>query len=194
MPGYTTPRHTKLITILCLAAAAASTAATAGAQNATAFNKPFSIGGMGGASVPLGDLSNGANTGYNLTGILGLNTPDLPVNFRLNLGYNNFGLKGAGTGSNVRVWEFSGNGTYTFPVPGPSIKPYLTGGLGMYNTGGSINGISTGSANHFGFNAGGGLIIPLSGFNAFVEARYHQVNQDNGASLKYVPITFGIMF
>jgi hypothetical protein len=52
---------------------------------------------------------------------------------------------------------------------------------------------ATGSDNHFCWNAGGGISMPLSGFNTFIEARYNQVQGDNG-SLKFVPITFGVMF
>ena len=35
--------------------------------------------------------------------------------------------------------------------------------------------------------------MPLSGFDTFIEARYNQVQGDNG-SAKFVPITFGVMF
>jgi len=34
----------------------------------------------------------------------------------------------------------------------------------------------------------------LSGFNAFVEARYNHFNNDGGGSTSFVPITFGVMF
>ena len=179
---------------LAAAAAMATTAATAGAQNVTAPNKPFSFGVMAGAAVPVGDLSNGTNTGYNVTGMLGLNTPELPINFRINVGYNNFGAKGGYSGDNVRVWEFSGNATYDFPTERSTVRPYFTGGLGMYNVGGRFAGFNTTSENRFGFNAGGGLIIPLTGMNAFIEARYTQVSANNGTSLKFVPITFGLAF
>ena len=48
-------------------------------------------------------------------------------------------------------------------------------------------------ANHFGWNVGGGITMPLSGFDTFIEARYNQV-QGNPGSLKFVPVTFGVMF
>jgi hypothetical protein len=35
--------------------------------------------------------------------------------------------------------------------------------------------------------------MPLSGFDTFLEARYNQVQFDNG-SAKFIPITFGVMF
>lgn len=179
---------------LSVAALALTSAAAAGAQNVTGYNKPFSFGVMGGAAVPTGDLSSGFNTGYNLTGMLGLNTPDLPVNFRINVGYSSFGPKTTINTGDAHVWEFSGNGTYTFPSAGASVQPYVTGGLGMYNTPNSASGYSTGSANHFGFNVGGGLTIPLSGMNAFVEARYIHASGDYNTSTAFVPIVFGLTF
>ena len=37
--------------------------------------------------------------------------------------------------------------------------------------------------------------MPLSGFETFVEARYHRVIISNGTgTVAYIPITFGIMF
>jgi hypothetical protein len=37
--------------------------------------------------------------------------------------------------------------------------------------------------------------MPLSGFETFVEARYNQVQMSSGSpSLKFIPITFGVMF
>jgi len=35
--------------------------------------------------------------------------------------------------------------------------------------------------------------MPLSGFDTFIEAKYTQIQTD-GSSVKFVPITFGIMF
>ena len=53
--------------------------------------------------------------------------------------------------------------------------------------------VSANSSTQFGFDVGGGITIPLSGFNTFIEARYNHFN-DNGGSTSFVPITFGIMF
>jgi hypothetical protein len=78
---------------------------------------------------------------------------------------------------------------YTLPVAS-TVRPYAIGGIGAYKFGASNGG--SGDTN-FGFNLGGGITIPLSGFNTFIEARYTRVSGDGG-STSYVPITFGIMF
>lgn len=191
----------KITAVVASAAIALAGAGAAGAQAATTPTKPFSLGISGGASVPTGDLSSGTNsvnTGYNLGGHVAIATPSLPVSFRGDAGYNNWGSKDASF-SNMHVWSFTGNAVYSIPTA--SMRPYLIGGIGAYSLGGrnlvrggTINtGYNEGNT-RFGYNLGGGVTLPLSGFNTFVEARYHHVNLDGGNSLAYVPITFGVMF
>ena len=49
------------------------------------------------------------------------------------------------------------------------------------------------ASNHFGFNAGAGLNVPLLVFKAFVEARYNRISE-TGGSTSFVPVTVGVMF
>ncbi len=60
---------------------------------------------------------------------------------------------------------------------------------GAYNRFSLKNGVS----GDIHFTSVTGNRMPLSGFDTFIEARYNQVQGDNG-SLKYIPITFGLMF
>jgi opacity protein-like surface antigen len=178
-----------------IAAIAVSTATVASAQSAISATKPFSIGISGGASIPTGDLSNDVNTGYNVGGHLGLGAPAIPISFRGDVNYDEFGAKGAGN-SNAHVWSYTANAVYEVPTM-TGIRPYVIGGIGgftpavSYSTEGSTYTASGGTK--FGFDVGGGLTIPLAGFNAFVEARYNRFN-DDGGSTSFVPITFGVMF
>ena len=178
--------------LLVIAAAYTTTLAAlttpAHAQLVTGPNKPFSFGVALGASIPVSDLSNAVNTGYNATGILGLNTPSLPMNFRIDLAYNEFGFQHGG--GNYHNTSVTGNTVFTFPTAS-TIRPYLIGGVGLYNSSTSDAGSS--SSNDFGFNVGGGITIPLSGFNAFVETRYNRV-ATSGVSTQFVPVVFGVMF
>ncbi len=182
--------------IVAIAAIAASSATLAGAQGVTSATKPFSLGISGGASIPSGDLSNFVNTGYNLGGHVALGTPTLPISFRGDVNYDNFGAKGSGN-SNVHIWSYTANALYEVPTA-TGIRPYIIGGIGGFTPGSSTtSGGTTYSASgstKFGFDVGGGLTIPLSGFNAFVEARYNHFNNDGGGSTAFIPITFGVMF
>jgi hypothetical protein len=159
----------------------------AGAQLSAA--KPVQIGAAGGASLPTSDLSDGANTGFNVTGTVGLNPKLIPLGIRIDGAYNRFGLKGVS--GNIAFTSVSGNLVYKFVSP--TVSPYAIGGAGWCHSSASVTGFGNGSDNNFCWNAGGGISMPLSGFDTFIEARYNQV-QGNGGSLKFIPITFGVMF
>jgi outer membrane protein with beta-barrel domain len=154
-----------------------------------AVAKPVQFGIAAGAALPTSDLSDGANTGFNVTGTLGLNPALIPLGIRVDAAYNSFGAKGGG--ANIHFTSVTGNLVYKFPSPG--VSPYAIGGAGLYNAAVDVTGVGSGSDNHFGWNLGGGISMPLSGFDTFIEARYNQV-QGNGGSLKFIPITFGILF
>jgi opacity protein-like surface antigen len=171
-------------------ALAAVTATTAHAQAASSAAKPISFGIAAGATIPTSDLSDIESTGYNVLGTVGFATPTLPVSFRLDAAYNQLSGKSISGVDlpDAKIWSFTGNVVYSVPLQ-QSVRPYLLGGLGLYNSKAGSGDSST----DFGFNVGGGITIPLSGFNTFVEARYNRVSVDGG-SLQFVPITVGVMF
>ena len=180
--------RTSLVSIAFVTTIASASAAHA--QLVTGPTKPFSVGVAAGAAVPISDLSNFTNTGYNGTLILGINAPALPFNFRIDAAYNDFG----NNDNNGSLHTTSLTGNIVFPLPiAASVHPYLIGGLGLYNTGDSDQrGNYSSSSTNFGFNAGGGVAIPLSGFNAFIEARYNRISAGQG--IQFVPIVFGVTF
>jgi opacity protein-like surface antigen len=184
-------------------------ARTAIAQGATSVVSPITFGISGGVSVPMEDLADGSgqftgvNTGYNVTGSVGIGLPVVPFSLRADVAYNGFGSKNVsfpaanpqgGFNADARVLGFTANVVVPIHVlPAPIVRPYLIGGAGVYNvrisptTGGST------SQSNFGFNLGAGVSVPFVLFDGFIEARYHHVNQDNG-STAFVPITVGVMF
>jgi len=151
--------------------------------------KPVQIGVAGGAALPTSDLSNGANTGFNVTGTVGFNPKLIPLGIRVDAAYNRFGLKGVS--GNVAYTAVTGNLVYKFQSA--TVSPYAIGGAGWCHTSASVTGFGSGSDNNFCWNAGGGIAMPLSGFDTFIEARYTQI-QTSGTSTKFIPITFGVMF
>lgn len=173
------------------AAALAATALVsfeAGAQSSVT-PKEVQFGVAAGAALPMSDLADAVNTGFNGTVTLGFHPSMIPLGVRIDGAYNSFGAKGGG--ANVHFTSVTGNLVYS--IPSDAVTPYLIGGAGWYNAAVTITGFGTGSDNHFGWNLGGGIKMPLSGFDTFLEARYNQV-QGNGGSLKFIPITFGVMF
>jgi opacity protein-like surface antigen len=180
--------------ITVIAVVAALSAPIAGAQGVTSDSKLFSFGVSGGVSVPVGDMSNIANTGYNVGGHIALGMRVLPISLRGDVNYDSFDAK-MPDNKKDHVWSYTVNAVYEIPMA-TAIKPYFIGGVGGFtpafkSTSGNLGYIpSTGT--EFGFNVGGGIVIPLSGFNAFVEARYNEFS--GSATQRFVPITFGVMF
>jgi opacity protein-like surface antigen len=162
------------------------------AQVSTAA-KPVEFGFAAGASLPVSDLSDATNTGFNVTGTVGFHPQMIPLGVRVDVAYNRFGIKNNSAGITGDFHFTSVTGNLEYSIPSEAVSPYLIGGAGVYNASGSINGSSGGSSNKFGWNLGGGIKMPLSGFDTFLEARYNQI-QGNGGSVKFIPITFGVMF
>ena len=156
----------------------------------------ITLGLGGGASIPQGDLSNGASTGWNALGTLILSTPMQPLGLRADVAYNQFPFSAAtksalGTG-NERVGSLTANAMYRLPTPGTPISPHLIAGLGAYRTDCSVSTACEG-VTHFGWNVGLGMKLYTLGFRSFVEARYHRTSA-NGSSINYFPVTLGLIF
>lgn len=161
-------------------------AAPSGSAKAQDFN-PFEIGGAIGAAVPVGDFGDEADIGYNATFILGYKPAFSPLGFRFDAAYNEFGSE-VFDDAKFEIPSFTANVVFELPTGG--FTPYLIGGGGLYRVGGDLVGDTE---NKFGFNAGAGISMPLSGFKVFVEARYNHVDDDFG-NITFIPITFGAIF
>ncbi len=173
------------------AAALAGIALIAFEARAQIAPKSVQFGVALGAALPLSDLKTSFNTGFNATAILGFQPNLIPLGVRIDGAYNQFGAKGGGANSHFT----SVTGNLVYKMPSTSFSPYLIGGAGWYQVAITATGFGTISENHFGWNVGGGISMPLSGFDTFVEARYNQVQMSSGSpSLKFIPITFGVMF
>ena len=162
----------------------------AGAQLSAQASKPISIGIAGGAAIPLGDLADLYNTGYNGTVSLGLSSFGSPIGLRVEGMYNKvLGRDDVGNPPDARI--IAGTANLVYGLPGVGIRPYLIGGAGYYSLKPDVDNIE--SENKFGLNGGIGAMFPLSGFNTFIEARLHHVFTDV-SSTQFVPVTFGILF
>jgi opacity protein-like surface antigen len=170
--------------------AVAALLTTGSAARAQAYN-PFQIGASAGVAIPVSDLSNTTNTGYNVTVALGYQPQFLPIGVRAEAAYNQFGFQNGGGSTNVAA--FTGNLVLGLPIA--TFSPYAIGGAGLYHVNVALNGLTGGSDNHFGFDIGGGIKIPFSSsFQTFIEARYNRVTINGGGNQSFVPITVGVMF
>ena len=154
-------------------------------------------------SVPTGDLSNDAASGFHLQGASSYHRLGWPIDLRAELGYYHFGAKdftvaGARPGQTINETGKSSSiagdvdATYALNTIGRT-RPYLLGGPGVYNTHAELTRAggtpTTSSATKVGLNVGGGLNFSLIGRQAFLEARYHHVD-----TAAWIPITFGFRF
>ena len=173
--------------------AASLTASTLVAHSAQAQASPIAFGITAGATKATGDFGNAVDLGYHAGGLVQWTGPEFPIGIRGDVVYHRFSEKGSGGGTD-NILAGTVNGVYMFPMgPGAQISPYLIGGVGFYHLSASCTDCTSSSENKFGLNGGGGLSFPLSGFSAFVEARYHHIFTDGG-STSMVPISVGIVF
>jgi hypothetical protein len=152
------------------------------------------FGVSAGVSMPVSTFGDVVKAGYNANALLSYSVPLSPIGVRAELGYNRFDFDGGGGNSQIL------DGAVNLVVSSPSasvIKPYVTGGLGVYRNKYSsttlLGGEST--STKLGFNGGAGLSFGLSGFQTHVEARYVYITKESGFdAVQYVPISFGILF
>jgi len=165
-----------ILSLSCLAAAPA-----------VAIAQGMSFNVAGGLALPTGSFGDVHDAGYILAAGLGLGAPQMPIRFRAEFMFDEFNRKSP-FGGTSRITGVTGNGIYNFPVsPNAPLTPYAIGGIGFYGTR-----VGSGASDtNIGWNLGGGLRIPLSGFSTYVEARYHSVSN---VSVGFLPIVFGISF
>jgi opacity protein-like surface antigen len=181
-----------------------ATAQAQGTSNAPA--RPWKIGGALGATIPLGNFSDAADLGWHLGGLFEYKQPSLPVTWRGELTYHRNGLKDSyfngsipgveNLGGNFSMFNFVANALYPFGDKAKTGHPYIIGGLGLYKlkATATYQGVDISSSQtKFGINVGGGYEFALSGFDTFVELRFHSVFTDNN-STNFIPISFGFKF
>jgi len=176
-----------------LSLALAALALTVAASSAEA-QRP-KIGISGGVSMPNGDLADITKAGYNVNLGVEFKPAVFPLGVRVEGVMNQLSGKSIDLGGgeafdvgDLRVLGGTANVVYQFP--GIAAKPYLVGGIGMYNT--KAKGADEGSTD-FGINGGVGLKFSLGTLETFAEARLHNIFGE-GDSARIIPISFGILF
>ena len=180
-------RHLALASLLLLLAAPLHTTQ---AQSLT------SLGVAAGASFPMGDYKDVVKTGYNAYLTLDVHAPLSPVSLRIDGMFNELDVTNGTFSNNEKshIWAATANAVF-HPTDLVVAHPYVIGGLGYYHASftGQPFGFSIPAENKMGFNVGAGLAIPLTGFRAFVEARYHQLFSSD-EHVHFMPVSFGVVF
>jgi hypothetical protein len=96
-------------------------------------SRPVRFGVMGGATVPVSDMSDISKTGWNAGVLVEAGVPLFPWGLRLDAAWNQLGEKDIG-GATVKNRIIDGTLDATYSFGGLSTtKFYLIGGLGVYN-------------------------------------------------------------
>ena len=160
----------------------------------TAYAQAMSFGVGGGVVVPTGTMADGVGTGWNGTALLRVQPAASPLGFQIDASYTRFGLD-AGDES-FRMLTATGNAVYAFPSASMA-RPYLIGGVGLYNEKVSVAGFD--SQTKFGLNAGAGFDFGVGKAKLFAEGRFHAIMKGtadaSGEKTAYlIPLTLGVRF
>lgn len=150
--------------------------------------RPVTFGIGAGLTIPTGDAGDFLESGYHFQGMVGFRAPMFPVGLRADVMYHTLEFSEA---TDVSLNTLAGTLNAMFDMGGMMAAPYLTAGVGMYNLDTDIEGAE--STTDFGLNGGAGIRFNLSGFDTFLEARYHHIMSEGDAT-SLIPVTFGIMF
>jgi hypothetical protein len=143
-----------------------------GASTAQAQYNPIAFGVVAGASIPLGDFGDFAETGWHAGALAQWNGAGIPIGIRGEVVYHSFGSKDVSDAS-LNLINANLNAVWMFPMTEPAtVRPYIIGGGGWYRESCNDCGDSE-SSNHGGLNVGAGIQVPLSGFTSIIEARWH---------------------
>jgi opacity protein-like surface antigen len=182
-----------MISSRALRMAAVAAALTAGAATAAQAQSPIKFGIAAGAAVPVSDVADAYETGYNGTVTLALKAPLFPVGLRVDGMFNRMAGKEdevLGDAFDLDVSSVNANLTYNL-IPLPVASVYLIGGAGYYRAEFRDSGVD--AENKVGYNGGVGVRLGM-GTQLFVEGRYHRVNLGDDVKLEFVPVTIGFMF
>jgi hypothetical protein len=143
--------------------------------------------GLGlGATVPMGDYGNLDKMGINILGVFEQPLANSPLYLRVDGIYSSTSHDGASGTTGILGGTVSA--LYHLSAPRAQARPYVLGGLGIYNVD-----FGTGSQTKIGYALGGGITFNLGGLNAFAEARYVSV-KTSSFTTTFVPVTVGLMF
>jgi hypothetical protein len=154
-----------------------------GQSNTTHFNL------AAGLTLPTGAFGDRNDAGYNLIVGIGVKPHDSALGFRAEGIYNEFNEHS--TSDKSHAGGATANLTYDLATHSRNNTSslYIIGGVGYYSTREPF--FSNDSQTNIGWNVGGGFQFPLTGFSAYLEARYHTVSN---TVVRFVPISFGLVF
>jgi hypothetical protein len=149
----------------------------------------FSLGG--GIGIPLGTYDEVVKMGWQGTAGLSFASRALPVGIQVDGSFAQFSDE---TPLDVKSQLIYGtaNAVYHLQSAVTTVfRPYVIGGIGVYNSKTSGDDAPEGSTTKAGINLGAGFDVHTGGAGLFLEARWHNVFLE-GDNLKILPLTLGV--
>jgi hypothetical protein len=162
-----------------------------GATVLRAQGAEFSVGA--GLGIPLGNFDDVVKIGWQATGAVVFAPRSLPVAIQVDAAFSRFSDETPLDISSQLIYGTAA-AVYRFPTSEESkFRPYVIGGLGIYNSKQTGSDALGGSSTKFGINAGAGFDFLAGGARLFVEGRFHNVLV-SGPNLEFFPLNVGIRF
>jgi opacity protein-like surface antigen len=151
----------------------------------------FSLGG--GVGIPTGSFDDAVKVGWQGMAGVSFKPANLPVGLQVDGNYSQFSDESP-LDIKDRLIYGTANAVYKFESsPETRWRPYLIGGLGLYNSKETGSDALGGSSTKFGINLGAGFDFKAGSAGLFIEGRFHDVFTD-GPNLKFIPLNVGIRF
>jgi opacity protein-like surface antigen len=151
----------------------------------------FSLGG--GLGVPLGTFDDLVKIGWHGTAGVSFVPRNAPIGIQVDGNFSQFSDE---TPFDIKSQLIYGtaNAVYKFESSEDTrLRPYLIGGVGVYNSKATGSDALEGSTTKLGINAGAGFDFKAGEAGLFVEGRFHNVFTD-GDNVTFIPITIGVRF
>lgn len=175
--------------LLCVVLASSASAQTSGPTPTPAPRTQSEMytplyGVTAGISIPLGRLTDEHEAGYSVGGLVEYAVSGQPYSLRGEATFQRFPQKkNALNGYDANVVSLGS--TIVYRLQKSTTQTFVTGGIAIYN--------ATREGTRPGFNFGGGVEIPLTGFTALAEARMHVMLADSKPIIA-LPLSVGVRF
>jgi opacity protein-like surface antigen len=178
--------------------AAVGLALALGAQVAQA-QAGLSFGLGGGMVIPNGSMADLNSTGYTGQASLRMQPAASPLGFQVDGFYSRLGLQNDVDGHSQMIGG-TANAVYAFSSASPA-RPYLIGGVGVYNGKTTIGEFTSPSETKFGANVGAGFDFKLGAASLYAEGRFHAIFKAavdaetlEETTAYMIPLTVGLRF
>ena len=166
----------------------------AGAGSLSAQGVRFGIGG--GLVMPTGDYKTADKMGFLIGADATYWLMGAPVGIRLDAQYSQTSHKN-GVDGNSKIIGGLAEVVYAFGTDKAQIRPYILGGIGMFNVKVTVPSASFDtSVTKVGFGGGAGLAFKMGagGTRFFVEGKFVTVSTGGGSNTTFLPIRAGFRF